>query len=100
MFMAGVAKLQLGSDEEAVARERRSIDANRNTPLAHFNLAAALVNLGRFDEARASVQAGLTLDPSFTVSRWRSIKISDNAIFMAQRQRIQDGLRKAGVPEE
>ena len=99
MFMAGVAKLQLGSDEEAVAWERRSIDANRNTPLAHFNLAAALVHLGRFDEARASVQAGLTLDPSFTVSRWRSIKISDNAIFMAQRQRIEAGMRKAGVPE-
>ena len=100
MFMAGVAKLQLGSDEEAVAWERRSIDANRNLPLAHFNLAAALVHLGRFDEARASVQAGLTLDPSFTISRWRSIKISDNPTFMAQRQRIEDGMRKAGVPEE
>ena len=100
MFMAGAAKVQLGSDEEAVAWERRSIDANRNIPLTHFYLAAALVHLGRFDEARASVQAGLTLDPNFTVSRWRSIKISDNAIFMAQRERIQDGLRKAGVPEE
>ena len=100
MFMAGVAKLQLGSDEEAVAWQRRSIDANRNIPLAHFNLAAALAHLGRFDEARASVQAGLALDPSFTVSRWRSILISDNPTFLAQRQRIQDGLRKAGVPEE
>ena len=100
MFMAGVAKLQLGSDEEAVAWQRRSIDANRNIPLAHFNLAAALAHLGRFDEARASAQAGLALDPSFTVSRWRSIVISDNATFIAQRQRIQDGLRKAGVPEE
>ena len=100
MFMAGAAKVQLGSDEEAVAWERRSIDANRNIPLAHFYLAAALAHLGRFDEARASVQAGLALDPSFTVSRWRSIKISDNATFMAQRERIQDGLRKAGVPEE
>jgi TolB-like protein/Flp pilus assembly protein TadD len=100
MFMAGVAKLQLGSDEEAVAWERRSIDANRNLPLAHFNLAAALAHLGRLDEARAGVQAGLALDPTFTVRRWRSIKISDNPTFLAQRQRIQDGLRKAGVPEE
>jgi tetratricopeptide (TPR) repeat protein len=100
MFMAGVAKLQLGSDEEAVAWERRSIDGNRNIPLTHFNLAAALVHLGRFDEARASVQAGLTLDPTFTVRRWRSIKISDNPTFIAQRQRIEDGMRGAGVPEE
>ncbi len=100
MFMAGIAKLQLGGDEEAVAWERRSLDANRNLPLAHFYLAAALVHLGRFDEARASLQAGLALDPTFTVHRWRSIKISDNPTFMAQRQRIEEGLRKAGVPEE
>jgi TolB-like protein len=99
-FMAGAARLQLGSDEEAVAWERRSIDANRNIPLAHFYLAAALAHLGRLDEARAGVQAGLALDPTFTVRRWRSIKISDNPTFTAQRQSIQDGLRKAGVPEE
>jgi tetratricopeptide (TPR) repeat protein len=100
MFVAGVAKLQLGSDEEAIFWERRSIDANRNFPLAHFYLAAALAHLGQLDEARAAVQAGLALDPTFTVRRWRSIKISNNPIFMAQRQRVQDGLHKAGVPEE
>jgi tetratricopeptide (TPR) repeat protein len=99
MFLAGCAKLQLGSDEEAVAWERRSIDANRNLPLAHFYLAAALIHLGRFDEARASVQAGMALDPNFTVRRWCSVKISDNPTFMAQRQRIEDGMRNAGVPE-
>jgi hypothetical protein len=68
--------------------------------VAHFYLAVALVHLGRFDEARASLQAGLALDPTFTVHRWRGIKISDNRTFMAQRQRIEEGLRKAGVPEE
>jgi TolB-like protein/class 3 adenylate cyclase/Tfp pilus assembly protein PilF len=99
MFMACVAKLQLGSDEEAVVWGRRSIDANRNLPLAHFNLAAALASLGRLDEARAIAQAGLALDPTFTIRRWRSIKISDNPTFMAQRQRIEDGMRNAGIPE-
>jgi tetratricopeptide (TPR) repeat protein len=100
MFIAGVAKLQLGSDEEAVTWERRSIDANRNLPLAHFNLAAALAHLGRLDEARTAVEAGLAHDPTFTVERWRSIKMSDNPTFLAQRERIRDGLRKAGVPQE
>ena len=100
MFLAGVAKLQLGSDEEAVAWERRSIDANRNFPLAHFYLAVALAHLGRLDEARAAVRSGLALDPTYTVGRWRSIKMSDNATFLAQRERIADGQRKAGVPEE
>jgi TolB-like protein/class 3 adenylate cyclase len=100
MFLAGVAKLQLGSDEEAVAWERRSIDANRNFPLAHFYLAVALAHLGRLDEARAAVRSGLALDPTYTVGRWRSIKMSDNLTFLAQRERVPDGLRKAGVPEE
>lgn len=99
MFMAGVAKLQLGSNEEAVTWERRSIDANRNLPLAHFNLAAALAHLGRLDEARVAVQAGLALDPTFTLRRWRNIKISDNPRFLAQRERIYEGMRKAQVPE-
>jgi TolB-like protein/class 3 adenylate cyclase len=100
MFLAGAAKLQLGSDEEAVAWQRRSIDANRNFPLAHFYLAVALAHLGRLDEARAAVRSGLALDPTYTVGRWRSIKMSDNPTFLAQRERIPDGLRKAGVPEE
>jgi TolB-like protein/class 3 adenylate cyclase len=100
MFLAGVAKLQLECDEEAVAWERRSIDANRNFPLAHFYLAVALAHLGRLDEARAAVQTGLALDPTYTVGRWRSIKMSDNPTFLAQRERIPDSLRKAGVPEE
>ena len=47
MHVAGQAKLYLGSDEEAVALFRRSIETNRNYPLAHFCLAAALAHLGR-----------------------------------------------------
>ena len=47
--IAGVAKFLVGSDEEAVARLRRSIETNRNYPMAHFYLAAALAHLGRTD---------------------------------------------------
>ena len=65
---AGAAKLHLGADEEAVAWFRRAIEINRNFPLTHFFLAAALANLGRLDEARAAAQAGLALDPTFTIS--------------------------------
>jgi tetratricopeptide (TPR) repeat protein len=100
MFLAGVAKLQLGSDEQAVAWQRRFIDANRNFPLAHFYVAIALAHFGGLDEARAAVRSGLALDPTYTVGRWRSVKISDNLTFLAQRECLPDGLRKAGVPEE
>jgi TolB-like protein/Tfp pilus assembly protein PilF len=99
MMYVGLAKLYLGSDEEAVARLRRAIEINRNYPLSHFVLAAALANLGRLEEARAATQAGLALDHTFTVRRFRAGAASDNATYLAQRERIYQGMRKAGVPE-
>ena len=45
MHYAGLAKLVLGADAEAVAWLRRCLEANRNYPVAHFHLAAALVTL-------------------------------------------------------
>jgi TolB-like protein/class 3 adenylate cyclase/Tfp pilus assembly protein PilF len=99
MMWVGLAKVQLVSYAEAVAWYRRGIDANRNFPLAHFHLAAALAQLGLLDEARAAAQAGLTLDPSFTVRRFRAAGFSDNPNFLAGRERMYEGMRLAGVPE-
>jgi TolB-like protein/class 3 adenylate cyclase/Flp pilus assembly protein TadD len=98
MGIAGLAKLLLSRDEEAVVRLRRAVETNRNWPSAHFYLAAALAQLGRFEEARAAATAGLSLDPTFTVHRYRSSVPGDNPTYRAQRQRIYDGLRRAGVP--
>ncbi len=99
IFIVGVAKLYLGCDEEAVVWVRRAIEINRNFSLAPFDLAAALAELGRLDDAQAATHAGLALDPSFTIRRFRNIATSDNPIYLAQRERIYDGMRKAGVPE-
>ena len=54
-------------------------------PLAHFLLAAVLARLGELDEARAAAQAGLALDPSFTIRRFRDATHarSDNPTFLA-----------------
>ena len=89
----------LGADAEAAQWARRSIEANRNYPLAHFWLAAALAQLGRLDEARQAVQPGLALAPGFTLARYRAGVQSDNPTYHAQRERIIEGMRKAGVPE-
>jgi hypothetical protein len=78
---------------------RRSIETDRNFALAHFFLAAALAHVGRHNEARAAVQAGLALLPSFTVTRFRTGAPSDNPTYLAQRERLCDGMRMAGVPE-
>jgi tetratricopeptide (TPR) repeat protein len=99
MYIAGLAKLLIGAYDDGVARYRRSIEMNRNYPLAHFQLAAALAHLGRLEEARSAVQAGLALDPTFTIRRFRAAHRGDNPTFLAQRERIYEGMRKAGVPE-
>jgi TolB-like protein/class 3 adenylate cyclase len=99
MAGAGVAKLYLGADETAVAWLRRAIENNRNQPIAHFWLAAALAFLGRVEEARGAAQAGLALDPAFTVAHFRSAAATNNPVYLRQRERVCDGMRKAGVPE-
>ena len=65
-------------------------------------MAAALARLGRLDEARSAVKAGLTLNPSFTVSRARNnwTAMSDDPTHPVQLAPIFEGLRKAGLPEQ
>ena len=97
----GVANNHLGDCEQAVLWCRRAIEANRNYPEAHFHLASALARLGRLDEARSAVKAGLALNPTFVVSRARAswTAMSDDPTYLAQLEPILEGLRKAGVPE-
>jgi tetratricopeptide (TPR) repeat protein len=99
MNVAAFANLYLGRDEQAVAWYRRAIETNRNNSVAHFFLAATLAQLGRMSEARSATEAGLALDPTFTIRRFRAAASSDNPTYLAQRARIFDALRNAGVPE-
>jgi TolB-like protein/class 3 adenylate cyclase/Tfp pilus assembly protein PilF len=96
----GFAKLQLTEDAEAVGWFRRSNEANRNYSFPHFGLAAALALLGSLDQARAAAEAGLEVDPSFTIRRFRVAALSDNPIYLAKRERVYEGMRMAGMPEE
>jgi TolB-like protein/class 3 adenylate cyclase len=102
MVWVGLAKAHLNFDSEAVVWLRRGIDANRNYAFAHFHLAAALARLGELDQARAAMQAGLALDPSFTVRRYLDAANarSDNPTYLAGCERAVVGMRMAGVPEE
>jgi hypothetical protein len=98
-IIAGFAKLSLGFDEEAAAWFRRSMEANRNAPIAHFGLAAALALLDRLEEARSAVRAGIAFDPTFTIQRFQMGAASDNPLFLTRRERIYKGMRIAGAPE-
>ena len=85
MLIVGMAKLYLGSCEQAVAWYRRAIEVNRSYTVAYFGLAAALARLGRLDEARSAVKAGLTLNPAFSISRARAAwtAVSDDPTYLA-----------------
>jgi tetratricopeptide (TPR) repeat protein len=99
LVVVGLSKLQISADAEALGWFRRSVEANRNYPLAHFFLAAALALLGSLDQARAAAKAGLALDPSFTIRRFRDGAYSDNSTYLTERERTCEGMRLAGVPE-
>jgi tetratricopeptide (TPR) repeat protein len=102
MGIAGSAKLLLGSHEQAVAWFRRAIEVNRSYTITYFFLAAALAQLGRLEEARSAVKAGLALNPAFSISRARALwtAMSDDPTYLAQLETLFEGLRKAGMPEE
>jgi TolB-like protein len=95
----GLAAFLLGADAEAVDWLRHSLEANRNYPIAHFFLAAALAQVGELSEARASVQGGLALNPSFSIRRFRNNSPSNHPAYLALRERLYEALRTAGVPE-
>jgi hypothetical protein len=38
--------------------------------------------------------------PEFTVAKFRAGARSENPVYLAQRERLYEGMRKAGVPEE
>src|SRR5690348_2684300 len=82
LHAVGQAKIQLGADAEAVGWLRRSIEADRNYPLAYFALAALLDAL---DEARKTAKAGLAPNPNFTIRRLRAYRASDNPSYLAGR---------------
>jgi adenylate cyclase len=67
--------------------------------VAYVDLASAYAWMGREQEAHEVVTKLHELMPGYTVDRWAHESWSDNPTFMAQYQRIVEGLRKAGLPE-
>jgi TolB-like protein len=99
MLYVGVAKLWHGVDAEAIPWLRRCIETDRTNALGHFYLAAALAHVGELQEAQAIAQAGLALNPGFTISRYRAVMACDHPAYLAGRERTYQALRLAGVPE-
>jgi TolB-like protein/Tfp pilus assembly protein PilF len=99
-LIAGTAKLFLDDDAAAEGWFRRGIEINRAYPIHILYLAAALVGLNRLDEARATAQQALALNPRFSLKLVRSIRRSTNATYVAQLATVLEKLKTAGIPEE
>ena len=95
----GVAYLHLERDADAVQVLQRSVEGNPRSAFAHLFLASALGLSGRIPEAQQHAAEVQRLRPGFTLERMRAREPSDAPAFQAQRERVYEGLRRAGMPE-
>ena len=99
----GQALILLGRDEEAITTLRLAIDANPNVVSAHAFLAAAYALDGQIDDARASLARYGRVRPGDTVSGFRKfapVPLHLTSVeYQHQRERLKEGLRRAGMPE-
>ena len=82
---------------------RKGIALSPNYSQAHLFLTAAYGLQGRVDEARTALAAYLrTGTPTHTIAlvRGRAVSTSTHPVYVAQLERLYQGLRKAGMPEE
>jgi adenylate cyclase len=90
----GHAHSLAGRHEEALAAYRRDAARRPDGLLGHLGLTINLVWIGREDEARASLQQVLRLEPSYSLDRWaRSMPYRDREPL----ERGLDALRRAGL---
>jgi adenylate cyclase len=101
-LIKGAAYLMLRQDDQATEWFRRSLAVNPNYPLVQAYLAAALALSGHDTEAHEALARYLSLPGtrSKTVTAFKKQAASDDPVYLAQRERVYQGLRNAGLPEE
>jgi len=97
----GWVQFLLGDDVRAIEMLRKAIGLSPNYSLAHLCLAAAHGMQGRADEASAALAAYFRTAPTAgTIALVRAQSPSTHPVFVAQRQRLYEGLRRAGMLEQ
>ncbi|WGS27189.1 adenylate/guanylate cyclase domain-containing protein [Bradyrhizobium sp. ISRA464] len=95
----GLADLHLGRLDKAVDRLQKAVEIAPNHEIPYFYLAASLALQGREAEAAQACKVGRRLAPIFRIGKCRAEVQSDNPVFLLQRERVYEGLEKAGLPE-
>ena len=93
--------------DQAIDLARQALSISPNFPFAHRDLIAALALSGREAEAREALQRYLALPAAGlrTIAAWQAIKAQNvnehgDPRFVDFWDRMIEGLRKAGMPEE
>ncbi len=98
------ALLMLQRDDQAIDWERRALAMTPEMSIEQALLASALALTGRQAEAREALQRYLSLkgtaSKTIAVYRARHRALSDSPKWLAYSDRLIEGLRRAGMPEE
>jgi predicted Zn-dependent protease len=97
----GFALALLQQNDQAIEWLRRAMAGAPQWPLPQALLAAALAETGQQAQARETLERYLSLSGTRarTLAEWRAQMPSDNPVFRAYAARVEQGLRKAGLPE-
>lgn len=96
-LLAAEAALMLGEDERAYDLASHSVAAQPSNPQGHATLAAIDALHGRSDRAASEMAIFLKLWPTATVAGYDTLQPSTHAVYLAQRERLYEGLRMAGL---
>jgi adenylate cyclase len=92
---SAIAHFFAGDFDDAVRAASRAAQANPRFRIPCVLQAASLASLGRIDEAKASAQRLLSLEPTFSVGSFVAVKFTS-----AERlSMLAEALRQAGLPE-
>jgi len=94
----GYAYVFMDRSEDALPWLERSIAVTPGTGRTHFLLAAAYQRLGRFDEAKAAVAAGMKLRPGTTAENVRLPKKNASPIYLSRASEVVALMVAAGMP--
>lgn len=101
-FEKGFALSLLGQGDQAIEWLQRTVAAAPDWSLPQAFLAAELAMTGHEAEAHDALKRYLSLrgTTAKTIAQWQAQVPSNNPVFLAYADRLVEGLRKAGMPEE
>jgi hypothetical protein len=96
--LAAEAALMRGEDDRAYEFARKALATRPSADLPHALMAAIDALAGRKELAATEMATFRELWPEATIARFDGFNPSDNPTYLAQRERLHDGLRRAGLP--